>query len=227
MLFDVYTGRRSVTGKKSLAYALRFRAPDRTLTDAEAAEARDAAVAAAAEQTGAVQRASDRCDSFEPSELVESAMTSEHAGDPRTPRPSRTTRLPRPCPWPSSGRPCPWRARCSAGSRQRGIAPAGPPFWRYLTIEMPDRLEIECGVPVGAAVAGDDRVLAGELPAGRYATVLHVGHPDDLVETTGELLDWADREGLALDASPDQRSWGCRLEEYLTDPEERPICISG
>ena len=105
---------------------------------------------------------------------------------------------------------------------QRDIAPAGPPFWRYLTIEMPDRLEIECGVTVAAAVAGDDRVLAGELPAGRYATVLHFGHPDDLVETTGELLGWAAREGLALDASPDQRYWGCRLEEYLTDPEEQP-----
>jgi phenylalanyl-tRNA synthetase beta chain len=55
-LFDVYTGPQVGYGKKSLAYALRFRAPDRTLTDAEAAEARDAAVAAAAERTGAVQR---------------------------------------------------------------------------------------------------------------------------------------------------------------------------
>jgi phenylalanyl-tRNA synthetase beta chain len=55
-LFDVYTGPQIGKGQKSLAYALRFRAPDRTLTDAEAAEARDAAVAAAVERTGAVQR---------------------------------------------------------------------------------------------------------------------------------------------------------------------------
>jgi phenylalanyl-tRNA synthetase beta chain len=55
-LFDVYTGPQVGQGKKSLAYALRFRAPDRTLTDAEAAEARDAAVAVAAERTGAIQR---------------------------------------------------------------------------------------------------------------------------------------------------------------------------
>jgi phenylalanyl-tRNA synthetase beta chain len=55
-LFDVYTGPQVGQGKKSLAYALRFRAPDRTLTDAEAAAARDAAVAVAAERTGAVQR---------------------------------------------------------------------------------------------------------------------------------------------------------------------------
>jgi phenylalanyl-tRNA synthetase beta chain len=55
-LFDIYTGPQVGKGKKSLAYALRFRASDRTLTDAEAAEARDAAVARAAERTGAVQR---------------------------------------------------------------------------------------------------------------------------------------------------------------------------
>jgi phenylalanyl-tRNA synthetase beta chain len=55
-LFDIYTGAQIGEGKKSLAFALRFRAPDRTLTDAETAAARDAAVAAAAEQTGAVQR---------------------------------------------------------------------------------------------------------------------------------------------------------------------------
>jgi phenylalanyl-tRNA synthetase beta chain len=55
-LFDVYTGPQIGKAKKSLAYALRFRAADRTLTDAEAAEARDAAVAAAVERTGAVQR---------------------------------------------------------------------------------------------------------------------------------------------------------------------------
>jgi phenylalanyl-tRNA synthetase beta chain len=55
-LFDVYTGSQVGEGKKSLAFALRFRAPDRTLTEGEAAAARDAAVALAAERCGAVQR---------------------------------------------------------------------------------------------------------------------------------------------------------------------------
>ncbi len=55
-LFDIYTGPQIGEGQKSLAYALRFRAPDRTLTDAEAATARDAAVASAAAAVGAVQR---------------------------------------------------------------------------------------------------------------------------------------------------------------------------
>ncbi|MEU8542755.1 phenylalanine--tRNA ligase subunit beta [Streptomyces sp. NPDC048717] len=55
-LFDVYTGDQVGAGKKSLAYALRFRAADRTLTVEEATAARDAAVAMAAEHTGAVLR---------------------------------------------------------------------------------------------------------------------------------------------------------------------------
>jgi phenylalanyl-tRNA synthetase beta chain len=55
-LFDVYTGPQVPAGKKSLAFALRLRAGDRTLTAAETADARDAAVRSAAEQLGAVQR---------------------------------------------------------------------------------------------------------------------------------------------------------------------------
>jgi phenylalanyl-tRNA synthetase beta chain len=55
-LFDVYTGEQIGAGRKSLAYTLRFRAPDRTLTDEEVAVARDAAVAAAEQRTGAVLR---------------------------------------------------------------------------------------------------------------------------------------------------------------------------
>jgi phenylalanyl-tRNA synthetase beta chain len=56
-LFDVYEGERIGEGKKSLAFSLRFRAADRTLTVEEATAARDAAVSLAAEQTGAVLRA--------------------------------------------------------------------------------------------------------------------------------------------------------------------------
>lgn len=55
-LFDVYTGPQVGEGRKSLAFALRFRAADRTLTEDEASSARDAAVARAAEAVGAVLR---------------------------------------------------------------------------------------------------------------------------------------------------------------------------
>ncbi len=55
-LFDIYTGEQAGEGRKSLAYSLRFRAPDRTLTVDETTAARDAAVAEAARQVGAVLR---------------------------------------------------------------------------------------------------------------------------------------------------------------------------
>ncbi|QZT65107.1 phenylalanine--tRNA ligase subunit beta [Mycolicibacterium austroafricanum] len=55
-IFDVYTGPQIGDGRKSLALALRFRAPDRTLTEDEASAARDAAVREAARRVHAVQR---------------------------------------------------------------------------------------------------------------------------------------------------------------------------
>ncbi|MCW2667414.1 MAG: Phenylalanyl-tRNA synthetase beta chain, partial [Frankiales bacterium] len=55
-LFDVYTGPQVGEGARSLAYGLRLRAPDRTLTDVEVLGARDAAIAEAGRRTGAVLR---------------------------------------------------------------------------------------------------------------------------------------------------------------------------
>ena len=55
-LFDVYEGAQVPEGKKSLAFALRFRAPDRTLSADETAAVREAALAAAQAQCGASLR---------------------------------------------------------------------------------------------------------------------------------------------------------------------------
>ncbi len=55
-LFDVYTGDQVGDGRRSLAFALVVRAPDRTLTAGEATAVRDAAVAAATERVGAALR---------------------------------------------------------------------------------------------------------------------------------------------------------------------------
>ena len=56
-LTDDYRGDNVAADKKSLTFALRFRASDRTLTQAEASVARDAAVAQAASKYGAEIRA--------------------------------------------------------------------------------------------------------------------------------------------------------------------------
>ncbi|HTX93761.1 MAG TPA: phenylalanine--tRNA ligase subunit beta [Mycobacterium sp.] len=56
-LFDVFTGPQIGEDRKSLTFALRFRAADRTLTEDDASAARDAAARRAAEAVGAVLRA--------------------------------------------------------------------------------------------------------------------------------------------------------------------------
>jgi phenylalanyl-tRNA synthetase beta chain len=55
-LFDVYTGDQVGEGHRSIAFTLRLRATDRTLTAEEAVAVRDAAVAEAARRTGATLR---------------------------------------------------------------------------------------------------------------------------------------------------------------------------
>ncbi|WP_250283353.1 phenylalanine--tRNA ligase subunit beta [Frankia sp. CiP1_Cm_nod2] len=55
-LFDVYEGSQIGEGKRSLAFGLRLRAVDRTLTAQEANAARDVAIAEATRLTGAVLR---------------------------------------------------------------------------------------------------------------------------------------------------------------------------
>ena len=105
-----------------------------------------------------------------------------------------------------------------------GRRPAGAPFFKYNVIDMARELEVEAGVPVAAAVDGDDQVVSGVLPAGRYATLTHVGHPSELMAATKALLDWAAEQGLTWDMTPGESGdqWGCRLEISLTDPSQEP-----
>lgn len=106
----------------------------------------------------------------------------------------------------------------------RGLRPAAAPFLKYNVIDMARQLVVEAGVPVEAEVVGDDVVFAGVLPAGRYVSHTHVGHPDQLVEVVGAVLAWARERGLTWDMteSPDGDVWGCRLEIYHTHPAEQP-----
>lgn len=108
--------------------------------------------------------------------------------------------------------------------RSHGIAPAGAPFWKYNVIDMERGLEIEAGLPLAEPVAGpieaDAPIHAGVLPAGRYVTLRHVGHPKTLMDATARLLKWADDHDLSWDVSPSPEGerWGARLEIYYDEP---------
>jgi len=102
--------------------------------------------------------------------------------------------------------------------------PAGPPFVRYLVIDMDRQLVLEVGVPVREPVGGTGRVEPGLLPAGRYLRATHTGPFDLLVEATGRFLDWATERGLEFDAwdTDEGQAWSARLEHYPTDPVAEP-----
>lgn len=106
----------------------------------------------------------------------------------------------------------------------RGGEIAGAPFLRYLVLDGSGAMEVEACVPTDAVDAADDEITAGALPAGRYAVVLHRGHPDGLLEVTDQLLQWADRDGHAWDMTTvdGAEHWTARTEHFLTDPREQP-----
>lgn len=121
----------------------------------------------------------------------------------------------------------PLHGELSAWLGQRGIAPAGAPFWRYAEFQAGElvEVEVEVGVPVAdAGTPGDERVHPRVLPAGRYASTVHIGHPSELGAATAALLDWGKRNGIAWDMAEDATSsrWAARLEIYLTDPAVEP-----
>ena len=94
-----------------------------------------------------------------------------------------------------------------------GVQPAGPPFIRFLAVDDEgDPTELELAVPVDADAATD------ALPAGRYATLVHVGPyrsetQPDLAVARAALQDWAEREGLTVSGY---------LEHYRIGPVEEP-----
>jgi effector-binding domain-containing protein len=102
---------------------------------------------------------------------------------------------------------------------ERGAVPSGGPFFKYNVIDMDRQLEVEVGFPVTEPLPGDERVVAGDLPDGQYATVVYTGHPSGLVDATRALLEWGAEQGVNWDvtATADGDRWGCRLEIYGTD----------
>lgn len=106
----------------------------------------------------------------------------------------------------------------------RGIPPAGPPFLRYVAIDMTGTSDVEAGIPVDQPVEPDGDVFVRTLPAGRHVEVSHLGPPAGLVDATAELLAWGREQGVRWDArdSPAGERWGCRLEIHVTDPRLQP-----
>ena len=112
---------------------------------------------------------------------------------------------------------------------RHAIAPAGPPFIRYLVIDMAAVLQIEMGVPVATAIDDGDssdggRITPGVFPGGRYAVLRHTGPYDGLIASNAALQRWAEEQGITFDSwnTPEGTAWRARAEHYLTNPAAEP-----
>lgn len=103
---------------------------------------------------------------------------------------------------------------------EHGATPAGPPFLRYLIVDMESELEVDVAVPVIEPLAGDGRVVPGRLPGGRYAVLVHLGDPRGLVDANAALQDWCRERGLTWPMEGDR--WQGRIEVSLTNPADQP-----
>jgi effector-binding domain-containing protein len=105
-----------------------------------------------------------------------------------------------------------FRAVMAAVDRQ-GLEIVGSPFGFYP--RMPGAtVEVVVGFPVSGVVSADGEVVPFDLPGGRAVTAIHVGPYERLEETYGELMAWAQSEGLHLA--------GAMWESYLSDPSAEP-----
>ncbi len=91
----------------------------------------------------------------------------------------------------------------------QGVLPTGAAFARYHG-EPTDVADLEVGLPTDRPVEPSDGVVAGELPAGRVAQLVHRGSYDQLGQSWGRLAAWTADQGL----TPGPHLW----EVYLTEP---------
>lgn len=105
----------------------------------------------------------------------------------------------------------------------KGIEPAGAPIIRYHVINMDTKLDIEIGFPVANAVAGDERVNAGVIPAGRYASLVYTGVQNGLAGNRA-LIEWAKEQGLEWDRWDAETgdAFRSRIEFLFDGPDDDP-----
>lgn len=96
-----------------------------------------------------------------------------------------------------------------------GVAPAGPPFVIYHGMPQGDvPFDVEVCAPVGRPAGAPTGWRSQELPAGNFATLMHVGPYDTLGDTYATLTTWLGAHGLAVVGPP--------REVYLSEPDTPP-----
>ena len=91
----------------------------------------------------------------------------------------------------------------------QGLAPAGPPFGRYMPTA--DGFDIEAGFPTTGPVTPTGRVEASALPGGHTLQILHQGPYDAVAAAYQAAESWLGENGWKSTSAP----W----EAYLDGPE--------
>lgn len=101
--------------------------------------------------------------------------------------------------------------------------PSGRPFLRYHVIEMPERMDVELGIPVNDAPDPAGKLTRGVLPAGRYGILTYSG-VDNGVAANKTLIDWlaARKEEVVSHPSEKGEVFKARFETFLTDASVEP-----
>jgi effector-binding domain-containing protein len=104
------------------------------------------------------------------------------------------------------------------GPAARGITPAGPPFVVYHGTPLGGTpFEIEICAPVGPAAGAPAGWQVQELPAGSFATLLHVGPYETLGTAYTAIETWIRGHGLTVAGPP--------RETYLSEPGTPPEAV--
>ena len=94
-----------------------------------------------------------------------------------------------------------------------GAQATGAPFVAYYNMDM-ENLDIAAGFPVDRALPGDGEVTTGILPAGDYATCMHIGPYDQVGAAYAALTAFVQQQG--------RTPTGVAYEFYFNSPLETP-----
>jgi effector-binding domain-containing protein len=101
------------------------------------------------------------------------------------------------------------------------VQTTGYPFLRYHVIDMRGFMDISYAVPVHQGLPDIGDVTAGEIPAGRYASLIYSGGG---ISANRALIEWARANGMEFDRWDTEQgdNFRGRYETFLTDPKEEP-----
>jgi effector-binding domain-containing protein len=105
--------------------------------------------------------------------------------------------------------------------KAKGLEPAEPPFLRYHCIDMQGEMDMEYCIPVHEAQAGEGRIKAATLSAGRYVSIIYTGGGYQGNKT---LVEWIKKNSIPIDRWDSEKgdTFAARYEQYLTDPKVEP-----